>query len=308
VLNSSFWKENAEEIQGVMLQIEKQARLLTEEEIKNTTKNMEEDKAQTYRCKTTGSSATNYGRRRKFDGADGGEEGKPPSRKMPKSPHPAEAVTTTEERISCSRCLRSILRTNASSVIRGFWEAECVDRAKQNTESSKGRLCSMTFSQNYKETKGADIAKEWLKEQKKHHGGNGELLWSGEGKAPVTCTACGLIWSCAGVHGIFFRERHHQFEKCTGNMERAMKDQRELKEYAKEIAKLGKGHEWEWPADGILVCKKCGVYLTKKADESRKTQTIPFKQCGSITLRNEWRGIQYHEDPKWYQPDIPFKL
>ena len=147
---------------------------------------------------------------------------------------------------------------------------------------------------------GLEKAAQWAKEQKEQHKSKGQLLWSGESKAPITCTACGLIWCCAAIH----RTGVDRLPKCTGNKKDSDQCKKELKEHAKEIAKAGMGHEWEWPVDGILACKKCGIYLTEK---SRNRDSIPFKPCGRVTT-NEWKAMVYHSDPKWYRPDVPAKL
>ena len=188
VLNGSFWNDKAEEIQCVMLQIELKARDLTSEDLAKMVKNLSEGDTKKIYTTYTGSSAGAGGTRGKFGPQTGGVNNSPPAYKPPKSPHPNDMITNDEFRISCAKCLRNISRTNSANVIKEFWEAECIDMRDKITARSKGRLCSMSKSLKYKQGKGAASAKEWVRQQKAHHGGHGQLLWSGDVKALVTCT------------------------------------------------------------------------------------------------------------------------
>ena len=236
-------------------------------------------------------------RKRKQDMAKPVNEAARKTYKQPQNPHPPDQIERTSERVTCKKCTRTIKTDASSSMWKNFWEYECIEvKAHQH-------VGGVVYSQKYRTGKGAEEANKWVKDKAKYHNGAGEMLWSGDSRAPVTCTACRAIWNCGMARIDMNKKKPDPIPKCTGNRRNADEVIKSLKEYEKRLRKEKNGHVWTWPVEGVLACKKCGFYLVK--NEAARITSYAHKPCDRTKFSNNWRGMVFIDDPNWWRPEAP---
>jgi len=126
------------------------------------------------------------------------------------------------------------------------------------------------------------------------------LAFSGDVLAPFTCKDCRRAWPYAAS-----RRNHTNFgteiEACTRSTTAVAEERTRLIDFQRQPTT----HEWTLaPAENLLVCKKCGIYIAEVPTGQRAAYTYARKPCGT-RFGFPWAGLVYHDDWAWYsQADI----
>ena len=61
-------------------------------------------------------------------------------------------------------------------------------------------------------------------------------------------------------------------------------------------------HTWDIaPSGTIMVCKRCGLYLSEAPSGQNASRSYACKPCG-ITRAKPWLKVDYRNDWSWYLP------
>ena len=99
------------------------------------------------------------------------------------------------------------------------------------------------------------------------------------------------------------RNKGVKADKCCEKIEEDGRARNDLIKYAAEEGE-SKKHKWEIaPNIDILLCTRCGFYLTSVPAGSNISRSYANKECG-VALAKPWFGITPHEW-SWYEPPGP---
>ena len=122
--------------------------------------------------------------------------------------------------------------------------------------------------------------------------GHEEVRWCGEAYAPLSCKKCELVWPFM----VYRRDKLKGVaaEVCSQSLEASRVKAASLIEFkAKRTT-----HAWDIaPSGTIMVCKKCGFYLT----QAPHGLSYACKPCG-ITRYKPWLKVDYRNDWSRYLP------